>query len=86
MSWSFYAVGTRDALSREIDRQCEGYHGLSREEFDAVRPHLKGLLEHTRADTAVQIDASGHGTRREDNTIVPENLSVTIRQLGSILQ
>ncbi len=61
MSWSFRAIGTPENLSRAMDKECEGYSGDSRHEFEEAKRRVQLLLELNRSKTpgAMRLDASG---------------------------
>jgi hypothetical protein len=85
MSWSFHGVGTPDALLREIDRQCEQYSGQSREEFDAARPHLKGLVEQAVPASVAVVSVNAHGHASFTNGVKTQgNIAVEIKQIGPL--
>lgn len=84
MSWSFYAIGTVEKLSEALEKESERLTGFSKEEFDAAKPHLVGLLSQNVNVGAVQLEASGHASKK-DGKIDYANCSVNIKTLGQIL-
>jgi hypothetical protein len=45
MSWSFYATGTPQKLVEKLDKQSANLTGDSKQEFDAAKPFLAGLIQ-----------------------------------------
>lgn len=71
MSWSFSALGTKEAIVKALDDQSTKESGQCKIEFDAALPHLKALVcENFQSDeykkqygsTLIDIDVNGSGS------------------------
>ena len=83
MSWSAYFVGSPDKIIEALKKQSEQLTGQSKEEFDAVLPHISGLLElnkNVKATPALRLSASGHGYNGEYN-----HVQVNIENVGAVV-
>lgn len=85
MSWSFNGVGKPEALKRAIDADVARATGQSREEYEQVAPHLKGILDAAHADAAVQISANGHATFTNGERTYAY-IAVDIKQIGTLVE
>ena len=85
MSWSITKVGKPEALTRAVDKEVEIYSGQSKEEFVAVAPHLKGLLDSCDGEQVMSLVASGHATFVNGQRTYAY-LDVAIKQLGALAE
>jgi hypothetical protein len=87
MSWSNSWIGRRSGVKAAIARYSDTLTGNSKEEFEAARPHLEGLLDlnsNDRGDPIVQLDANGHAYRLEGGGY--SQVSVTLRPIGALCE
>ena len=71
MSWSFNAIGKPEDFPKALDAESDRLTGQSKEEFDAAKPHLLGLIA-LNTDKSVprlmQLTAGGHATKANGET------------------
>jgi len=85
MSWSMYVVGTPLAIQQAISRESARLTGMSKQEFDAARPHLDALVG-LNFDNASQqkrlltFQAGGHGVS-SNGVMQVSNLQVELKPL-----
>ena len=83
MSWSFNGTGKPAAIKGALDKYGERLSGMSKEEFDAAKPHLAALVDQNTVpnDTGemLTLNASGHATKT-DGVITYSNCSVKIER------
>lgn len=88
MSWSNSWMGKPSAIKAAIGRFADTLSGLSKEEFDAARPHLEGLLDQNsnkEKEPIVELSASGHAYVK-DGERQYSSCSVTLKTIGNILE
>ena len=88
MSWSNSWIGKPSAIKAAIGRYSDTLTGLSKEEFDAARPHLEGLLDqNTNKDKEpiVHLDANGHAYVK-DGERQYSACSVTLKTIGTLVE
>jgi hypothetical protein len=64
MSWSISFIGKSENVSQALKDNSAKLSGASKEEYDAVLPHLVGLVEQNYNkpnNPVIQISASGSG-------------------------
>jgi len=68
MGWKFSATGTLEDLRRALDAEDEMMPAESKVEFEAAKPHLRGLLSlgAGKSSATLHIEASG-GAYERDN-------------------
>jgi hypothetical protein len=89
MSWSNSWIGRRSGIKAAIGRYSATLSGQSKEEFEAVRPHLEALLDLNFNQTAVgdpivHLDANGHAYRLEGSAY--SQVSVSLKPLGMLVE
>lgn len=79
MSWSISLIGTPENVSEALDKHSEGLTGVSKEEFDAALPNIKGLIAmnyNSQYPTAIKVSGNGHAW--SDTTNKYGNCSISI--------
>lgn len=64
MSWSLVWVGTPDKIVEALEKESDRLTGMSKEEFDKVKPSLVNLVQQNYDKTvtpALKLSANGHG-------------------------
>lgn len=79
MSWSFNSTGTPETVEQELDTQNTGLTGFSKEEWDAAKPHLLGLVRRNIGGT-ISLSANGHAIKSgdADNRLKESTCQVTL--------
>lgn len=85
MSWSNSWMGKAVAIKGAMDRYSAHLTGTSKEEFDAVQPHLAALLDQNTSDVVLHLDGSGHAYTNENGTRIA-SCSVTLRTVGVLVE
>ena len=71
MSWSFNAVGKAEDFPKALDAESERLTGQSKEEFDAAKPHLLGLIalnSDASQSRVLDVRAGGHAVKTDGKT------------------
>jgi hypothetical protein len=82
MSWSISFIGTADKLVEALDNQSNILTGASKEEFDAVKPHIIGIVNQNynkkegSTQPTLRVVANGHGYKGPDQEYVNANVEV----------
>lgn len=76
MSWSISFIGNRSNVITAIENESEKLTGVSKTEYDAVKDHIKGLVEANFnmnkegiPEPVISVTANGHGTFSEGNQL-----------------
>lgn len=62
MSWSIELIGKPENLVVALDKHSESLSGPSKEEFDAVLPHAKGIIQQNYGPHAQLLRVKGYGS------------------------
>lgn len=86
MSWSNSWLGKVDGIKAAMDRYGEQLTGNSREEFEAAKPHLVGLLDqNTSVGSVLHLDANGHAYTNQEGQRIAQ-CSVTLKTIGMLCE
>jgi hypothetical protein len=83
MSWSIDITGKPENVAAALDELSEKFNGVSREEFDAAKPHLQALVRENfgRAEGYIEpilrLRASGSG-HSKDGEHLQRSFGVTL--------
>jgi len=77
MSWSMYALGTKDAVRTHVEAQkpVEGWSAEETTAFELAKSSILGVIERLSTN-GVNVSAAGHGPNITAFTISPTNLMV----------
>ena len=87
MSWSNSWIGTRTGIKNAIVKFSDQLSGMSKEEFDAAKPHLEALLDQNNSsdgDPVMILHASGHGYKSNDKSY--NNVTVDLKSVGKLCE
>lgn len=73
MSWSINLIGTPKNITAALDKYSEQINGQSKTEFDAVLPHIKGILNQNvndKTEPVLKLEGYGHASGSYSNCTV----------------
>lgn len=87
MSWSLVWVGTPDKIVEALDKESDRLTGMSKDEFDKVKPALVTLVQSNFDKTvtpALELSANGHAYT-ENGEPKYSTCNVSLKNLGAAL-
>lgn len=85
MSWSWSGIGKPSKVKQAVGQYGETLTGMSKDEFDAVRPALDAVLDANTDDHAVSLSASGHGWK-EGDVLKHSTCQIDLRNVGQLIE
>jgi len=85
MSWSTSFVGKTDGIKAAMERYANTLTGNSREEFEAAKPHLVGLLDQNTSVSVLHLDANGHAYTNQEGQRIAQ-CSVKLSTIGVLAE
>jgi hypothetical protein len=77
MSWSVTASGNVKEVVEALEEQSNILSDQSKEEYDSALPHLIALVKEN-VGGLVNINAYGHGSKKDDGTYYDKSCTVNI--------
>jgi hypothetical protein len=90
MSWNIDFIGNPENVVKALQENSAKLDGASKVEYDAVVPHLIGLVSQNfnsnkAVGIVVKVTASGHGYISTDGTDQYRQCSASVEQLYGVL-